>query len=133
MNDQGLQTETEFVLRRTSGSFSQFLDQVWDSVPLVVVLAAAGIILLAYLARSSARSANPKAGGWFTPLVWLVIAVTLGIFCRRLYQRELTATDAGLGSEFTVSNHVLWYGFTAAVFVLGLVFVVWKYIRERKA
>ena len=135
-NDPGLNNnESEFVLRRVSGSFSQFLDQVWDAVPLFVVLGSVVLLIAARIARSAARAKNPKAGGWYPLLFWLVVVVNVALFLPPAFSPELTAQDggAGLGTEFAFANSALWYGFVIAVLVLGLVFVIWKYIRERKA
>src|SRR5262245_29726221 len=135
MNDQGIQTESEFVLRRVSGSFSQFLDQVAGAIPVGVVLASIALLVVARVLRRSARAKNPKAGGWYPLLFWAVIVANVAYFCRRLFLRELTATDegAGLSTEFTFQNTALWYTLVGVILMLGLVFVIWKYIRERKA
>jgi hypothetical protein len=135
MNDQGLRTESEFVLRRLSGSFSQFLDQVWAAVPLFVVLASVVILVVARVLRNAAKAKNPKAGGWYPLLFWVVVVANVAWFCRRLFLQELTAPEggAGLGTEFAFQNTALWYGLVGVVLTLGLVFIVWNYVRERKA
>lgn len=133
--EPGLNTESEFVLRRLSGSFGQFLDQVWASVSWPVVLGSVALLFAARLARSAARAKNPKAGGWYPLLFWLVVVGNVAWFCRRLFLQELVAVDggAGLGTEFAFQNTALWYGFVIAILVLGLGFVIWKYVRERHA
>ncbi|HEY2784911.1 MAG TPA: hypothetical protein VGJ05_08050 [Fimbriiglobus sp.] len=135
MTETASNNETEFVLRRLSGSFSQYIDQVWAAVPLVVVLVSVGVLVAARIARRAVRARNPKAGGWYPLLFWLVVVGNVAYFCRRLFLEELTAPDAttGLGTEFAFANSAMWYGFVGVLLALGLTFVVWKYVRERRA
>ena len=139
MNQPGATTQTEFVLRRLGDDFSQFVGDLWKAVPLwLLALAVAAIV--ARLVYRSATKGTRKAGADPTGIAlwWAAFGSTValvGWFLVAFFKRDnLQASTAGESAATgTQANAVLWVVFTAAVFVLGTVFVILSYVRDSRS
>jgi hypothetical protein len=144
MNETTPTQKSEFVFRRVFDSFDQFAGDLGTALAggtIAKLLLA--FMVLALAARIVYRYSNPasRAPGAKDPTAyWLRVAtwVSVGAFVIwglvAFYNRD---SDPSKGTGETVStlgagNAAKWYVFTAALFALGAVFVVFMYIKDTK-
>jgi hypothetical protein len=132
--------ESKFFLRRVEESFPQFIDDLWQSTPLYLLIAAA-IVVIARIAygryyRKTHVAAKPDATvfwlGWASVVaVGAVVAWVLYFF----YKADTATTHTGSAtlSALAEKNERNWYIFTGAVFALGSVFVILMYIKDHRS
>ena len=131
---------SEYILRRVSESFAQFREDLWQSVPLFLLIPAV-VLVLARVAygvyyRRTHHAAKPDAVrywlGWGAIVSVLALALwTLVAF----YKADTATTKSGTTtlSSLAESNERMWYIFTGCVLGLGAVFVVLMYIRDARS
>lgn len=140
MNQPGVTTHTEFVLRRLGDDFNQFVGDLWRAVPLWLLALAVAAITARLVYRSATKGTRkhgqPDPTG--TALWWAAFGSTVALviwFLAAYFHRDnLQASTAGeTAATGTQANSVLWVVFTSAVFLLGLVFVVLMYLKDTRS
>lgn len=139
MNPNESTQETQFVFRRLQESFPQFLADLWQSVPVWLLVVAAAVVLarLGYGRhyRKTHGAAKPDATlyrlGWASVLAVgaLVAWVLVAFYNRDTEQMKGSAAVASLGG----SNDAMWYAFVGGVLGLGSLFVVWMYVKDSRS
>jgi len=139
MNPSETTRQTEFIFRRLGDSFLQFGRDYWYSVPKLLLVVAAILLLLKLVFGHSGhgtRAGKTTSTGrrlWWGAFISVTALViwTLVAF----YQRDSEQMKTGPASlsELGTSNEAMWYSFVAAVFAVGCVFVVLMYLKDSKS
>lgn len=130
--------ETEFIFRRLGDSFQQFATDLWQSVPLWLLVVAAALLLIKLSYARSHRHAPGKADSTERKLGWASFAAVAALIVWTLVafsyrDSEQVRSGSAPLSVLGTSNNALWYAFTAGVFGLGCVFVVLMYIKDSRS
>ncbi|MBA4064305.1 MAG: hypothetical protein C0501_11450 [Isosphaera sp.] len=132
--------ESVYDLRRLGESFSQFRTDLWESVPIpLLVLAAAAVVARVWYGAYHRRAhphAKPDAAvywlGWGAALsVLALVGWTLVAFYKA--DADQTRTGASSLSSLGEDNATRWWVFVGGVFALGSAFVVWMYVRDARS
>lgn len=124
-------TQAEFVYRRTTGSFTAFLQDLLSAASPWWLF----VGLLALLIGYAVVRRTGRLPGWSPVAVGIAGLAGIGLFLVNLFRIESgKGGSEGLGADlFSVANKAAWYSFVVAVLVLGLVFIVWKYFQDSKS
>jgi hypothetical protein len=142
MNETTTTKKSEFVFRRLADSFDQFTDELLRTLTgstLGLALLALAVLVvgarLAYRYSTPGRSAGPKDPGahWLRVGTWLSVGAFVAWWLIAYYNRDADQSrTAEAVSTLGSGNTAKWYSFTAAVFVIGSIFVVFMYIKDTK-
>ncbi|MBN9117742.1 MAG: VWA domain-containing protein [Planctomycetes bacterium] len=145
MNETTTTKKTEFVFRRLADSFDQFVGDLTGTLfGGTVSLSLLGLLLIAVVARvtyhyatAARRAAGTKdpTAGWLKTGTWVALLAFVGWGLYAYYVRDTDPARATAGEAVsTVAKHnaIKWYAFTAALFLLGCVFVLLMYVRDMK-
>ena len=146
MNPNEASKENEFIFRRLGDSFSQFLTDLWLSVPVLLLVPVLAVLAARFLYVRRYRKTHPHQKpdstcfwlGWASVLsvgtlvIWVLVA---------FYQRDTQQMREGGSAQgaveatgsWMVVNMALWYGFVATVFGLGSLFVVLMYLKDHRS
>jgi hypothetical protein len=125
--------EAEFVYRRTTGSFAAFVQDALAACSPWWLFAGLALAFAAYFVLKAAGIRFKPV--WLRPAGWIAGLMALALFLYNLMAIESGrgSAEAGVGSDlFSVGNKLAWYVFVGVVLALGLVFIIWQYLRDAK-
>jgi hypothetical protein len=131
--------DTEFVFRRLSESFPQFVNDLaaavpWPWVILALTLLGSRWAYLRYYQRRYGRLRAAPYQRWLTGAVWLAVAAAVIGFFLAFYYRDTSQMQAvTTESSLSESNPMLWYVFTAIIMVLAVGYVGVQYLRDSRS
>jgi hypothetical protein len=132
--------ESEFIFRRLGESFTQFVGDLWQSVPLWLLIPTVMVVLVRIgygrYYRKTHGAAKPDAAlFWLRWAAVASVALLVGWVLVGFYKADTTTTHAGSAtlSALAESNETMWYTFVAAIFGLGTLFVVLMYIKDARS
>lgn len=131
--------DSEFVFRRLSESFPQFLSDAGSSVPLALLLLtlALAAVRIVYVRYRRRRYGWHRAVPYLRLLngaVFLSVAATVTWFFVVFYGRDTSQIPSGEAeTPLGDSNPLLWYVFTGGLFALAAFYVALQYVRDSRS
>src|SRR5262245_48813570 len=116
MNPNDTTKETEFIFRRLGDSFQQFVTDLWQSVPLVLLVLAAALVMSKFgygrYSRATRVHGKPNEAerwlwwGCFLSITALVVWTLVGFYNRDAEQAKAGAAPL---SALGTSNDAMWF------------------------
>ncbi|MCE9568128.1 MAG: hypothetical protein K8U57_39500 [Planctomycetes bacterium] len=132
--------ESEFVLRRLGESFAQFRQDLWDSTSasLLILALVAVIARIGYgqYYRKTHSHAKPDTTLKTLGALWLGAVGALAVSTLyRFYFRDVAQLKGSTSQQLSAlgqTNALSWYIFTAAIFIVGAVYVALMYKKDNR-
>ena len=135
MNNESTK-ETAFIFRRLEDSFPQFMLDLWHSIPLWLLFLAlvAVIARIAYGIHYRSTHPHAKKNAIVLALGWTALAVVGTFFLWLLIAFYFHDTQQTKGPTFgDYWNSILWFGFTASIFLAGALFAILMYVADMRS